>query len=193
MTQAPLPDDPPPFDPFEVRATRTIYDSSWCRLRCDEIVLPGGAVGEHHVFQVPDAVVVVPVLSSGELVLIGQYRHPHGRTCWEVPAGRLDADERPDQAALREVREESGCRVGRLVPMPGFFPINGISDHWVDAFCALDCERTAGLDLDPTERILPRVFAADEVRGLLAAGRIVDGFSALALYQYFNLVADPAT
>lgn len=189
MTANPLPDDPPPFDPFEVRSTRTIYDSSWCRLRCDEIVLPGGTLGEHHVFQVPDAVVVVPVLASGELVLIGQYRHPHGRTCWEVPAGRLDADERPEQAALREVREESGCEVGRLVAMPGFFPINGISDHWVDAFCALDCERTAGLDLDPTERILPRVFSPDQVRGLLAAGRIVDGFSALALYQYFNLVA----
>ena len=169
-----------------------IYDSSWCKLRCDDIVLPDGTTGEHHVFEVPNATVVVPVLESGELVLIGQYRHPHGRTCWEVPAGRLDPGESPEQAAVREVREESGCEVGRLVPLPGFFPINGISDHWVDAFCALDCRQTAGLALDPTERIVPRRFTADQVRGLLDGGKIVDGFSALALRSYFGLIADRA-
>ena len=188
MGLPPIPRDPPPFEPFEVRSTRGIYDSSWCKLRCDEIVLPDGRTGEHHVFEVPNAVVVVPVLEGGELVLIGQHRHPTGRTAWEVPAGRLDPGETPSEAARREVREESGCQVGRLVPLAGFFPINGISDHWVDAFCALDCTRTAELDLDPTERILPRTFRPDEVRALLAAGRIVDGFSALALHQYFTLL-----
>jgi len=189
VPESAIPADPPPFEPFEVRRSRTVYDSSWCKLRCDDIVLPDGGLGEHHVFEVPDAAVVVPVLPGGELVLIGQYRHPHGRTCWEVPAGRLSPGESPEQAAVRELGEESGCVPGRLVAMPGFYPMNGISDHWVDAFCALDCERRDELALDPTERILPRCFSPDEVRRLLAAGRIVDGFSALALLQYFSLVA----
>jgi hypothetical protein len=56
----------------------------------------------------------------------------------------------------------------------------------VHAFAALDCRRTDGLELDPTERILPRVFTRAEVAALLAAGRIVDAFSSLALFHYFN-------
>jgi ADP-ribose pyrophosphatase len=184
-----LPDDPPPFAPFRVQRSERLYASRWCALRRDFIELPDGSVGEHHVFEVPDAAVVVPVLGSGELVLIGQFRHPHGRTCWEVPAGRLAAGETPERAARRELREESGCEAGRLVPLPGFYPINGISDHWVHAFAALDCRRTGGLELEATERIVPRVFSPPEVRALLAAGRIVDGFSALALHHYFAFVA----
>lgn len=186
-----LPDDPPPFAPFRVQRTERLYDSRWCALRRDWIELPDGSLGEHHVFEVPTAAVVVPVLENGDLVLIGQFRHPHGRTCWEVPAGRLAPGETPEEAARRELREESGCLGGRLVPMPGFFPINGISDHWVHAFAALDCRHTDGLELDPTERIVPRVFAPNEVSALLAAGRIVDAFSALALHHYFAFLAAP--
>ena len=183
------PSDPPPFAPFELRGSRMLYDSSWCKLRCDDIVLADGSVGEHHVFEVPNAVVVVPVLEGGDLILIGQYRHPHGRTCWEIPAGRLDAGETPAQAAVRELREESGCEGGQLIALPGFFPINGISDHWVDAYCAQGCRQTAEQNLDPTERIITRRCSPDEVLALLDSGKIVDGFSALTLRNYFHLLA----
>jgi ADP-ribose pyrophosphatase len=189
---APIPDDPPSFEPFRKVGSRQIYDSLWCSLRRDDLLLPDGSVSDHHVFQIIDAVVVVPVLPNGDLVLIGQYRYPHGRTCWEVPAGRMTKGETPAQSAERELREESGCRAGRWLELPGFFPLNGISDHWVHTFCALDCEQ-GDSQPDDTERILTRVFTLDEVRALLRAGRIVDAFSALALYYYLDLVRREAT
>ena len=99
----------------------------------------------------------------------------------------MSAGETPAESAARELREESGCRAERWVELPGFFPLNGISDHWVHAFCALDCEQ-GETDLDPTERIVTRTFTRADVRALLAAGRIVDAFSALALYYYLDLV-----
>jgi ADP-ribose pyrophosphatase len=186
-----LPDDPPPFAPFHKTGSKQIYDSIWCSLRRDDLLLPDGTVSDHHVFQIIDAVVVVPVLPNGDLVLIGQYRYPHGRTCWEVPAGRMTKGETPAESAARELREESGCRAERWVDLPGFFPLNGISDHWVHAYCALDCEQGES-QLDETERIITRTFTVDEVRALLRAGRIVDAFSALALYYYLDLVREPA-
>ena len=189
MAYPEIPDHPPPFSPLEKTGSERLYDSVWCGLRRDDLLLPDGTRSDHHVFEVVDAVVVVPVLASGDLVLIGQYRYPHGLTRWEVPAGRMSAGETPRETAERELREESGCAAGRWVEIPGFYPLNGISPHWVHAFVALDCERVGDPALDPTERILPRVFRRDDVLQLLGAGRIVDGFSALALFYYLHLVA----
>jgi len=184
---AAVPPEPPPFPPFAVRGSELVYDSHWCRLRRDTVVLANGADQEYHVFEIPDATVVVPVLADGSIVMIGQYRYPHGHTHWEVPAGRIGEGESPRAAAERELLEESGCRAGRWVELPGFYPTNGISPHYVHAFCALDCTRTDELALDDSEQILVRTFTRDEVRSLLRAGRIRDAFTALALYYFLDL------
>lgn len=183
-----VPAQPPEFPPFGVKGSELVYDSHWCRLRRDTVVLPSGADQEYHVFEVPDAVVVVPVLEDGSIVMIGQYRYPHGKTHWEVPAGRVSEDEPPQDAAARELLEESGCRAGRWAELPGFYPTNGISPHYVHAFCALDCTISEELNLDASEQILVRTFTRAEVRSLLRAGRIQDAFAALTLYYYLDLV-----
>jgi ADP-ribose pyrophosphatase len=175
------PANPPPFAPFEVLRTERIYDSPWCGLRRDFLRLDDGREQEHHVFEISDAVCVLPVRTDGRIVMIGQFRHPHGKTHWEVPAGRINSGEAPEDAARRELREETGHRAGRLVPLPGFHPTNGISAHWSFLFAALDCEPEGALELDPCERLIVRTFAPTECAALLRAGQIEDGFSALAL------------
>lgn len=184
MTSPPEP-DPPPFPPHEVERREQIYDSPWVGLRRDHLLLPGGRRQEYHVVQITDAVVVVPRLRDGRLMLIWQHRHPNERSHWEVPAGRIHAGEAPEAAAHRELREETGQRAGCLVPLPGFFPINGISDHYAHAFLALDCEQAGEPELDATERLLPRAFSEEHVRGMLAAGTFADGFTALPLFYAF--------
>lgn len=190
MTDAPggVPPNPPQFPPFGVRSSERVYDSAWCSLRRDELLLPDGSTQEYHVFEVADAVCVLPVLADGSVVLIGQYRYPHGKTHWEAPAGRVDAGEAPEEAAARELEEETGYRPGRLVRMPGFYPVNGISAHYAHLFCALDCERAGEPRPGAAEQIVVRVFDWREARTLLAAGRLEDGFTALAL-MYYALLA----
>lgn len=176
-----IPADPAPFPPFEVDSSERIYDSPWVGLRRDMLRLENGALQEHHVIEIGDAVCVLPIRTDGRVVMIGQYRHPLGKTHWEVPAGKLDPGESPEEGALRELREETGYRAGRLVRMPGFHPTNGISAHWCHLFAALDCEEVHELDLDPAERIVVATFSPEETEAMLRAGRFKDGFSALAL------------
>lgn len=179
------PPDPEPFAPFATLQTRHVYRSDWCNLRRDEVDLGDGTRQEYHVFEVPDAAVVVPVLEDGRIVLIAQYRYPHGRTHWEVPAGRLAPGESPAEAARRELLEESGCIGGELVARPGFYPLNGISDHYVHAFTLRGCRLGGERAPDASERIRVATFAPDDVRALLLSGRLRDGFSALALHHHF--------
>ena len=81
---------------------------------------------------------------------------------------------------------ETGCRAGHLVPLPGFYPTNGISAHYAHLFLALNCVQDQELELDESEVLTPRVFSRKQVEALLDAGRFEDGFSAISLLYYLR-------
>jgi len=182
--------DPPPFAPYPLASSERIYDSYWCGLRRDQVVLADGKLQEYHVFEIHDAVAVVPVRRDGSIVMLWQHRHPHGRTHWEVPAGRVDEDESAAEAAERELLEETGHRAGRLIELAGFYPTNGISPHHARLFVALDCEEVRAPEPGPCEKFSVHRMPADEVRARLARGDFADGFTALSLFYYFARIVD---
>lgn len=182
----PAPPNPPPFAPFPVLRTERIYASRWCGLRRDFLRLHDGAEQEYHVVEIPDAVAVVPVLPNGDIVLIGQFRHPHGKTHWEVPAGRIAPGESPETCAERELHEETGHRAGRWERLPGFYPINGISDHFAHVFVALDCVQVGAHEPESCEQIIVQRFTRAEVGALLDSGQLEDAFAALSLAYWLR-------
>jgi 8-oxo-dGTP pyrophosphatase MutT (NUDIX family) len=64
-----------------------------------------------------DAVIVVPVLDDGRLVLERIYRHPYRAWFLEFPAGGIESGEDPLAAGKRELEEETGYRAGRLATL----------------------------------------------------------------------------
>src|SRR4029079_10005212 len=145
-----------------------------------------GAEREYHVFEVGEAVAVVPVLRDGRVLMIGQYRYPHGRTHWEISAGRLAEGEAPLAAAERELREETGHVSARFEPLPGFYPTNGISAHYAHAFIAEAGDRVRELQLDDTEQLVVKAFTRREVESLLASGKLADAFAAISLMYWLR-------
>ncbi len=187
-----VPAEPEAFAPFGVHASTRVYDSHWCGLRRDQVILPGGQLQEYHVFEIPDAAAVVPITESGDIILLGQYRYPSGETHWEIPAGRIDEGESPLQAAERELLEECGYVSDDLRPLPGFLPTGGISPHQVHAYCARQCRWTQEPSPDPAEQIHVQTFSSGEVIALLEAGRIRDGFTAICLLYALQLKLIPS-
>ena len=137
-------------------------------------------------FEISNAVAVVPELEDGSVLMLWHYRYPNGRCHWEVPAGRIQRGEEPEAAARRELLEETGHAAEELVALPGFFPTNGISAHYAHAFLARGCRPVAEQQLDAAEQILVRPFPRAEVERRLRSGTFADGFTALALFYAFS-------
>src|SRR4051794_32001202 len=80
-----------------------------------EMVDADGAVRDSFTFECPDWVSVVPVTSDARFVFVRQYRHGIDQPTLEVPGGIIENGQQPAEAAVRELREETGYGDGKLV------------------------------------------------------------------------------
>ena len=87
-----------------------VYLGHFLDVRRDRVRLPDGSEAQREYIVHPGAVMVVPLLDDGRLVVEHQWRHPLARVMLEFPAGKLDQGEAPLDCAIRELIEETGYR-----------------------------------------------------------------------------------
>jgi 8-oxo-dGTP pyrophosphatase MutT (NUDIX family) len=164
-----------------VHGERTLYDSPWVRLALTDIEIPGTARFEHHVVRAPRpaAGVVVGDPERGVL-LLWRHRFTTDTWGWEIPAGRVDEGETPEEAGARETLEETGWAPGPLRPLLAYFPNNGQSDLCFHLFRA-DAASHIGEPTDPSESERIEWVSWDGVRTAVARGEVHDGMSLTAL------------
>ena len=91
-------------------AGEQVWRGHFLDVRRDTIVQPDGHRATREYIVHPGAVMVVPLLDDGRLVLERQFRYPLGRVLLEFPAGKLDPGEAVQVCAERELAEETGYR-----------------------------------------------------------------------------------
>lgn len=94
----------------EAQRSELLFEGRFLHARRDEVRLPDGSVSTREYVVHPGAVVVIPLLDDGRVVLERQYRYPVGQVMVEFPAGKLDAGEDPFVCGQRELIEETGYR-----------------------------------------------------------------------------------
>ncbi len=165
-------------EPIVPREIQTIYDGRIFKVRIETITLPKGDELRAEIVRHPGSVVIVPVTDDGAVVLVRQYRHPIGRSVWELPAGSLKPGEDPHAAAQRECHEEIGQIPGRLEALGTFYPTPGYCDEAMHIYRASALRPPAADDAraqqDEDEDIETKTFTVREIRQLIASGEIVD-------------------
>nr|WP_316639244.1 NUDIX hydrolase [uncultured Roseateles sp.] len=91
-------------------STEQVYRGHFLDVRRDVVQLPDGKQAAREYIRHPGAVMVIPLLDDGRLLMERQYRYPMQRVMLEFPAGKLDAGEAPLACAQRELLEETGHR-----------------------------------------------------------------------------------
>lgn len=90
--------------------SQELFKGGFLHARRDAVRLPDGRTAQREYIVHPGAVVIVPLLDDGRVVLERQYRYPIGQVVIEFPAGKLDAGEGPLVCGQRELLEETGYR-----------------------------------------------------------------------------------
>ena len=105
-------------------------------VRTERLRLPSGLEQELAVVVHNGAVAIAAELDDGRLLLVRQYRHAAGDWLVEIPAGRIERDEPPLEAARRELEEETGYRAGRWELLKRFYPAPGFCSEAITLFHA---------------------------------------------------------
>ena len=102
----------------------------------DTVQLPDGSLATREYVRHPGAVMVVPMLGDGRLVLERQYRYPLRQVMIEFPAGKLDAGESTFGCAQRELLEETGYSATEWAHAGMLHPVIAYSTEFIDIWFA---------------------------------------------------------
>jgi 8-oxo-dGTP pyrophosphatase MutT (NUDIX family) len=141
---------------WEVLKSDELYRNPYFAFRRDTCMLPNERImPAYYVWEMVDWVNVVALTCDGQLILVNQYRHAAKNRFVEFPGGTTEpaSNEGHEQAARRELREETGYVPGALRYLGMHYPNPGLQDNRMHVYLATDCERVGEPALDPYEDI----------------------------------------
>jgi ADP-ribose pyrophosphatase len=164
---------------MELIGSRRVYEGRILNLRIDSMRTPRG----EHAFEIVEhsgAVAVIVAPTPDTLVLVRQFRPPLGAYTWEVCAGSIDPGEEPLDAAVRELREETGFRARSMRRLWTAYSAPGFCTELLHFFVTSDFEPGA-TDFDEGEDIETRAFDLEELHAMIREDRLPDAKTQIAV------------
>ncbi|MFA5250101.1 MAG: NUDIX hydrolase [Parachlamydiales bacterium] len=162
---------------------KTIFQGKILNLHLEKLFFKGGKTKEKEIVEHPGAVVCLPVNAAKKIFLIKQYRRAVDSILIELPAGRIEKNEKPLFAAQRELREETGYKAAQLIRLGGFLTTPGFSNEFLHLFLALGLKKSP-LAPDADEKLDLMEASLEEALQMVQTGLIQDAKTISALLYY---------
>ena len=164
-------------------SSEAVFDGTLLHVRRDIVRLPDGSLATREHIVHPGAVLIVPVLPDGRLVVERQFRYPLGRVFIEFPAGKIDLGESPLDTARRELREEAGFDATHWTPLGTIHTLISYTNERIDLFVAEGLSQL-GAKLDAGEFLDVVMMTEDAMLAALDRGEITDAKTVAALLLF---------
>ena len=167
---------------WTVKSQKYLLERPWITLREDHVVLPTGAeMEEFHVIEYPNWAATVCLDTSGNIILVEQYRHGIHRLSVELPAGVIEKDEPPLEAAKRELLEETGYTASEWISLGRFSTDPSNHSNYAYFFVAKNASFSQNPSYDAEEDLVTRIVPLHKTLDLVEEGTIIHGLHVSAL------------
>ena len=175
-----------PIQPWEVISSRRDKSYHVFSLRTDRARSP--RTGREHNFFIiesPSWINVIPLTRKNEVIMVQQYRHGIRDVTLEIPGGLVETNETPEDAAGRELWEETGYRVSELILLGSVHPNSAIQNNQCYTFLARDVFYAGTRQQDEKEDIEVLLRPLTEIPRLIREGQITHSLVLAAFYRYY--------
>jgi ADP-ribose pyrophosphatase len=146
----------------------------------DEVLLRNGKVGKRIRVDHPEAAAIIPFISDNEIIMVRQFRYALGKETLEIPAGKMDPGEKPEECARRELLEETGHEAGTIDFIYTYAPAIGYSNELIHIYSGRNLKKR-DMNIDKREILSFERLSIERVKGLIKEGLILDGKSIIGL------------
>ncbi len=160
--------------PWHVLSNTVLLDCSpWLRVFREHVRLPNGVeLPDYYRIDLPDWTQIFAVLDDGRVAMIRHYKHGPGETSLELPAGYLDPGESPNEAARRELLEETGLVADDWRSLGRYFIDGNRGCGETHIFLARGARQVSAPRLEASEVMEQHFLTLDEVRAAWLGGQL---------------------
>ena len=161
-----------------------IYKGKIVNLRRDDVILPNGKPAVREVIEHSGGSAVLCV-KDGKVLMVKQFRYPYKEEIWEIPAGKVNSGETPDQTAIRELKEEGGIVAEKVDKLFDVYPSPGYTGEIIRIYKAEGL--TFGENkLDEDEFLTGKWFDVKTLKKMIDDKEIKDAKTLIALFWLFS-------
>lgn len=158
------------------------FEGRVIHVHVDTVELPNGCTSTREIVNHPGGVGILALDEDNNVLVVRQFRYAFGRTLLEIPAGKLERGEDPYQAAMRELREETGAICDKLTSLGELYPTPGYCDEIIRLYLARDL-RWGEMHLDEDEFLTVGRVPFQELVDQILAGEIRDAKTCAAILK----------
>ena len=175
-----------PPKPWKVLSSKINESFRIFNLRIDRAFSPRTRLAhDFYILESTDWVNVIPITAGGEVVLVRQYRHGTRELTLEIPGGIVEPGDTPEEAARRELQEETGFEEKEMVLLGSVRPNPAFLTNRCYTYVAKDVARVKMQEQDDKEDIDVEVRPLQEVPRLIREGEIAHALVLAAFYRYY--------
>lgn len=167
-------------------SSEEIFNGRVIRVTYDKVLLENGNTSTREVVHHHGGACILPVDENQNITLVRQYRYALGEEMWELPAGKLEKDENPFEAAKRELAEECGLTADHFVDLGVVYPTVGYDNEKIYLWAATGLHNVSQ-HLDEDEFLDVVKMPLDEALRLVLDGTIKDSKTQIGILKYAML------